>query len=89
MRKHNIDIVGWERKGYEIRYVFQRETQTAAFLHWVNGNNEFNSKFQKFPPLNNSDELFEAIVKILKNATPIEVSRNMSLPPKTGQLIKR
>src|SRR5690606_984852 len=76
LRKHYIDIVGWERKGYEVRYVFQRETQTAAFLYWVNGKNIFNSKFQKFPPLTNSDDLFETITKILENATPIVVNRN-------------
>lgn len=74
--KHYIDIVGWERKGYEIRYIFQRESQTAAFLYWVNGKNVFNSKFQKFPPLTNSAELFETITKILENATSIIVNRN-------------
>jgi hypothetical protein len=76
LRKHYIDIVGWERKGYEIRYVFQRETQTAAFLYWVNGKSVFNSKFQKFPPLTNSVDLFETITKILENAAPIIVNRD-------------
>lgn len=76
LRNHYIDIVGWERKGYEIRYVFQRETQTAAFLHWVNAKNEFNSKFQKFPSLTNSDELFETIKRVLENASSVVVNRN-------------
>ncbi|MEX2566378.1 MAG: hypothetical protein WD431_10580, partial [Cyclobacteriaceae bacterium] len=78
LRKYYIEIVGWERKEYEIRYVFRRESQRAAFLHWVNGKSVFNSKFQKFPPLTNSDELFEIITKILEGATPIIVSRNNS-----------
>ncbi|HPO64673.1 MAG TPA: AAA family ATPase [Bacteroidales bacterium] len=76
LRKHYIDIVGWERKGYEIRYVFQRESQKAAFLYWVNGKNVFNSSFQKFPPLTNSDELFEKITKILETSPQIIVNRN-------------
>jgi hypothetical protein len=76
LQKHYIEIIGWERKEYEIRYVFQRESQRAAFLHWVNGKNVFNSKFQKFPPLTKSDELFETIAKILENAPPIVVNRN-------------
>jgi hypothetical protein len=78
LRKHYIDIEAWQKVGYEIRYVFKRDGQTAAFIHWINGKNQFNSKFQKFPPLTNSDELYEATVKILENSTPIEVSRNTS-----------
>ena len=76
LRKHYIDIEAWQRVGYEIRYVFKREGQTAAFIYWINGKNQFNSKLQKFPPLTNSDELFEATIKILENSIPIEVSRN-------------
>jgi hypothetical protein len=76
LRKHYIDVEAWQRVGYEIRYVFKREGQTAAFIHWINGKNQFNSKFQKFPPLTNSDELYEATVKILENSPTIKVSRN-------------
>ena len=76
LRKHYIDIVGWERKGYEIRYIFQRENKNTALMYWVNRKDMFNSKFQKFPPLTNSDELFETITKILNDATPIVVNRN-------------
>ncbi len=76
LKKHYIDIEAWQRVGYEIRYVFKREGQTAAFIYWINGKNQFNSKLQKFPPLTNSDELFEATIKILENSIPIEVSRN-------------
>jgi hypothetical protein len=75
LRKQYIDIVGWERKRYEIRYVFQREGQTAAFKYWINGQNLFKSNFQKLPAQTNSDELFETIIKILKCATPIVVNR--------------
>lgn len=76
LRKHYIDIVGWERKGYEIRYVFQRENQRAAFKYWVNGQNVFKTNFQKLPAQTNSDELFETIGKILANASHVIVNRN-------------
>ncbi len=76
LRKHYIDIVGWERKGYEIRYVFQREGRTAAFKYWVNNQNIFKSNFQKLPAQTNSDELFETIIKILENASTVVVNRN-------------
>lgn len=76
LKKHYIDIVGWERKGYEIRYVFQREGQTAAFKYWVNGQNVFKTNFQKLPAQTNSDELFETITKLLDRSIPIVVNRN-------------
>lgn len=76
LRKHYIDIVSWERKGYEIRYVFQREGQKAAFMYWVNGQNVFRTNFQKLPAQTSSNELFETITKILEGAIPIVVNRN-------------
>ena len=76
MQKHYIDIATWEKVGYEIRYIFKREAQTAAFKYWVNGQNVFKSNFQKLPAQTNSNELFETIAKILECATPILVNRN-------------
>lgn len=76
LRKHNINIEVWQNVGYEVRYIFKREAQTAAFKYWVNGQNVFKSKFEKLPALTNADGLFEAITKILEFATPILVNRN-------------
>jgi len=76
LRKHYIDIISWQRVGYEIRYIFKREEQTAAFKYWVNGQNVFKSNFQKLPAQTNSDEFFEVITKIFEDTTPIIVSRN-------------
>jgi hypothetical protein len=74
LRKQYIDIVGYERLGYEIRYFFKREKQTAAFKYWVNAKNEFRSASQKLPSHTNSDEFFETIAKIL--AVPVELNIN-------------
>ncbi|NMB52484.1 MAG: hypothetical protein GX999_09170, partial [Bacteroidales bacterium] len=77
LQKQNIDIEAWQKAGdYEIRYIFKREGQTAAFKYWVNGQNVFKNNFQKLPTQTNSDELFETIVKILEDTTPVIVNRN-------------
>lgn len=76
LRKHYIDIESWQKFGYEIRYNFKREGQTAAFKYWVNGQNIFKSNFQIVPAQTNSNEFFEAIIKILDSASPVVVSRN-------------
>jgi hypothetical protein len=75
LKKHYIDIESWQKVGYEICYIFKRESQTAAFKYWVNGQNVFKSNFQKLPAQTNSDDLFETITKILECATPIVVNR--------------
>lgn len=77
LRKQYIDIHAWQKVGnFEIRYIFRREGQTAAFKYWVNRKNVFKNSFQKLPAQTNSDELFETITKILKNTTAIIVNRN-------------
>ncbi len=77
LRKQYIDIHAWQKVGdYEIRYIFKREGQTAAFKYWVNRKNVFKNSFQKLPTQTNSDELFETITKILKDTTDITVNRN-------------
>ena len=76
LRKQYIDIESWQKFGYEIRYIFEREGQTAAFKYWVNGQNIFKSNFQIVPAQTNSNEFFEAIIKILDSASPVVVSRN-------------
>jgi hypothetical protein len=76
LRKQYIDIEAWQKVGYEIRYVFKREENTAAFKYWVNSQNAFKNNFQKLPAQTNSNEFFEIITKILENATPILVNRS-------------
>jgi len=76
LRKHYINIEAWQKVGYEIRYLFKREDQTAAFKHWVNGKDVFKPNFQKLPAKTNSDELFETISKILQNSPQVIVNRN-------------
>lgn len=76
LRKHYIDIVGYDRLGYEVRYFFRRENQTAAFKYWVDKKDEFKSTFQKLPAHTNSEELYDAIVKILAVPVVLYINRN-------------
>lgn len=76
LKKQYIDIAGWQKVGYEIRYQFERENQTAAFMYWINGKNEFKSNFQQLPSQTNSKELFEAISKFLEAPIEVVVIRN-------------
>jgi energy-coupling factor transporter ATP-binding protein EcfA2 len=76
LHKHCIDISGWQRVGFEIRYLFKKEYETAAFKYWVNGQDVFKTNFQKLPAQTNSDELFETISKILENSHQVIVNRN-------------
>lgn len=76
LRKQYIDISAWQKVGYEIRYLFKREGQTAAFKFWINGKNVFKNTFQKIPSQTNSNELFETITKLLEKTTPTTVNRN-------------
>ncbi|MEX2569424.1 MAG: hypothetical protein WD431_26015, partial [Cyclobacteriaceae bacterium] len=76
LRKHYIEIVAWQKVGYEIRYLFKRENQTAAFKYWVNGQNVFKTSFQKLPAQTNSNELFDTISKILESSSQVTVNRN-------------
>lgn len=76
LKKHHIQIIGWEKVGYEIRYIFKQEVHTAGFKYWVNAKNQFNSKFQKLPIPNHSDKLFATITQVLESAVPIVLNSN-------------
>jgi hypothetical protein len=78
LRKQYIDIAGWQKVGFEIRYIFKREGQTAAFKYWINGQHVFNNNYQQLPGQTNSNELFETITKILENLTPVLINRRNS-----------
>ena len=79
LRKHYIEIEAWQKVNYEIRYLFKRESQTAAFKYWVNKNNVFKTSFQKLPAQTNSGELFDTISKILESSSQVTVNRNSAV----------
>lgn len=75
-QKQYIDISGWERIGYEIRYHFRRGDETAAYIFWVNGKNDFKANFNMMTKQTNSKVLAETIAGLLVQPMPLTVKRN-------------
>lgn len=79
LHQHYIDIIKWNKVGYEIRYAFKREDETASFKFWINGQYEFRNNFQILPAETNSDLLFREISDVIENAPKIGFVRNNTL----------
>lgn len=75
LNKQYIDIVSWNKVGYEIRYGFQREDERTNIKFWVNGKNEFNTNFQELPAETYAHELFDVISQLIENIPPIVFTR--------------
>lgn len=75
-QKQYIDITGWDRLGYEIRYNFKRGDENTAFIFWVNGKNEFKVNFNIIQKQTNSKDLAETITNLLSKPMPLIVNRN-------------
>ncbi len=76
VRKHYIEIVGWEKIGYEIRYTFQRENTKAVFRTSVNGQNEFKNPFAPMLKLSLNDEFNQQLVSIFTHLPNVVIKRN-------------
>lgn len=77
-REQYIDITGWQRLGYEIRYTFSRGDSLAVFKTFVNGKYEFRNPI--VPMLNYSpDATFNnAISSTLSHLPNISIDRNIA-----------
>jgi hypothetical protein len=78
VRKHYIEIVGWEKKNMEVFYYFKRESQNAAIKTWFNKDLIFNGKYQKLPSHTNNEELYAEVESLLQNLPNITIRRNTS-----------
>lgn len=74
--KHYIEIVGWEKIGYEIRYSFIREQDKAVFRTYVNGQNEFRNPFAFIPNLSSNSLFNNAVAEILNHLPNVSINRN-------------
>ncbi|MDI9357973.1 MAG: AAA family ATPase [Phycisphaerales bacterium] len=70
-KKHNIEIVEWKKIAYEIRYRFKKESDTAMFKTFINGNNEFKNTLTPIPNLSTNTQFNETIAQILNNYLPL------------------
>jgi hypothetical protein len=71
-----IEVVGWERLGFEIRYSFLREQEKAVFRTYINGQNEFRKPFSSMPNLSPSSTFNDVLADLLNHLPNITVKRN-------------
>jgi hypothetical protein len=76
VRKQFIEIVGWEKIGYEIRYTFMREQDKAVFRTYVNGQNEFRKPFASMPNLSPNNSFNISLAEILNHLPNVFIKRN-------------
>jgi len=75
-RKQYIEVVGWEKIGYEIRYAFNREQNKAVFKTFVNGKNEFRNAISPMPNLSPNIVFNNSIAEILSHLPNVSIKRN-------------
>lgn len=75
VRKQYIEIVGWEKVGFEIRYSFIREKDKAVFRTYVNGQNEFRKPFASMQNLSPNSTFNNALVEVLNHLPNVSIKR--------------
>ena len=78
VRKHYIDIVGWEKIGYEIRYSLKREQDKAVFKTFINGKNEFKNALSPIPGHSPNGLFNDEVIEIVNQLPVISIIRNSS-----------
>ena len=76
VRKQYIEIVGWEKIGYEIRYSFMREQDKAIFRTYVNAQNEFRNAISPLLNLSTNSEFNNTLTDILNHLPNVSIMRN-------------
>ncbi|MBK8874709.1 MAG: hypothetical protein IPN13_12625 [Bacteroidetes bacterium] len=74
--KQYIDIVGWEKIGYEIRYSFLREKDKAVFKTFVNGKYEFRNAHFTYAKSFPSSTFNNTLAEILNHLPNVSIKRN-------------
>ena len=75
VRKQNIEIIGWQRIGYEIRFTFMLGQDRAVFKTHVNGKNEFKSKFAIISKHPNGNQFINLLTEILNCLPTVIINR--------------
>ncbi len=76
VRKLYIEIVGWQKIAYEIRYSFMREQAKAVFKTFVNGQEEFRNALTAVPSLSPNTQFNNSIADVLKHLPNVYIKRN-------------
>ncbi len=73
-----VEVTGWEKVGYEVRYSFKREAKTSALKTWIDGNNKFNGKFMEISIGTNSKEFLKEVGDLITALPNLSIKRNTS-----------
>jgi hypothetical protein len=76
VRKSYIEIAGWEKLGYEIRYSFKREHDLAVFRTYINGKYEFKNTISPMPNLSPNIVFNNTMEEILKHLPNVILKRD-------------
>lgn len=76
VRKQYIEVIGWEKIGYEVRYSFMRENDRAVFRTYVNGQNEFRKPVSSMPNLSPNNAFNNTLTEILNHLPNVSIKRN-------------
>ncbi len=76
VRKQYIEVTGWEKLGYEIRYHFKRENDTATFRTYINSRNEFRNPLVPMPNLSPTPAFNVTLTGILLHLPQLTIRRN-------------
>lgn len=74
--KKCIEIVGWEKVGYEVRYTFMKELLSATFRTYINGQMEFRNPLTLMPNLSQNNDFNAIIEGIIKHLPNVSIKRN-------------
>ncbi len=78
--KQHINVIGWEKRNYEIWYHFLREEKKAVLKTWINGNLQFNGRYMIQPVKGSNDALAKELEIMLSKLPKVIVKRNTEKP---------
>jgi len=75
--RKGVEVIGWKKIGYEIRYELRREEKLAVFKTFVNGNNEFKKSFTPIPGQSRHEDFNQELADLFNTLPELTVSRNV------------
>jgi len=78
----NIEIIGWEKKNFELFYKFKQGDGTAGVKTWINKDNVFNNKYLELPAWTSDSNIYKDLEPLLKTVPNITIIRDQVLVSK-------
>lgn len=76
IKGEDIELVGWERYNYEVRYSFKCGSERAVFKTFFNGNYEFKKPITSIPGLSSDSDLNMVINALIQAMPNLLIKRN-------------